>query len=137
MPRVPKKCEHCNEIYWCELSLISEAVHGCRGENKLHLIETIIHEARSYKIEKIYVSKPKTLETYICNNCDRKIQSKSKRVYCCRSCYHHHHTKLANERWIKRNNVKRKPASWVNNALNMRATKSEGSWLKKYKSVRG
>jgi hypothetical protein len=32
MSRVPKKCEHCNEVFWCELSLIAEAVHGFRRQ---------------------------------------------------------------------------------------------------------
>jgi hypothetical protein len=132
MSRVPKKCDRCNEIFWCDLLRIDESIHGCQREKPTKVFEKVIEQVKTYKPE------PKSKKKYECKNCDRVILSKTKRVYCCKGCQDDHKIKLSNEKWIERDNTKKKPAPWVNNALNMRATRhEEGGWSRKFKSVRG
>ena len=97
----------------------------------MQIIEKVIEPVKTYE------PSSKTKEKYECQNCSRIILSKTKRVYCSKHCQDHHRIKLSNQKWVQRSNVKKKPATWVNNALNMRSTKSDGSWLKKFKSTRG
>lgn len=138
MASIPRFCNECQSVYWSDFG---NSFHVC--VKKIHKDpDTFVRKQHNVPVKK----KPKKeIFNHICQGCENPFKcSRKDRVYCTPDCRRlgeiKNQLKSANDKW-KNPPPKKKPKYNSRQRERIiewkRLYEDEGSWTKKFKSIRG